>query len=1001
MAIEFFYSKKYSENGAPVRTPVNSDYFALSRVVLPNPPYIFGFRTYIATLEQLKNYTITDIRTNLGNFHVDSTLVGNGTQANPLSVNDSYLDSVYYKNQNWPMTQVGDPAESTLPISGSYFSVTYPYNDSVNPLAIFVEGNGDLRILRKVTNGERIAVCYGVWKNYRNTAAGDGLVLSDTVYRPPGLAADEYIYHVHNASDTAMLVVIWDDNGFKEYAFVTLNETLIDTYHELIRLGTKPITNFISNDVAFWFSKISYTDYNAVIVNGKKYIGLTLPSGIPVGEDNYFSRMRIAEVTDDGQVNLIQNWTVTNSEGKVFATPNPVIHDANVTYSDDPGAAYSLVGDPSSISVANSYGGIRTQWAGSKSNGLVVMASNYYHELYTPSLTRDVKPFFYYDINFETRTIVPSNGAWNRRWIIGVLPNGHPNYIRRSMTYFEGHYFASTWKIHLLNTGERILQGTPGKLNIYQTLYAFRGTATSLDTATDDNHFVNQTVTATILNVTPPTPVRSGLHGQILHDKLRILDWAGEGYGNLYNEWSTKTLSLLSGPRDARTFKLLQGNSWLPRINYPGYVLNNNRTVIPNPQPSMLTQIRKNGTVYHHNASWCRVEPNRDYSYTFDSSSNPYYTYRFDQNARNQVEAFAQSVPMMAGYTEIDSLHWIVIPSYPGIGENWALVRVLVSFRRPSNNLFGFEASSPQQLYCIVPIGINIDSVNTATIAWMDFSGANTNYRPTTGYFRMGMSGTHPSATCMAVDVQSDRLVILSQGGTYSDDLRGSGTTAQMWPTALAFDFNRNLTIINETVSDYNACITCDVVSGVGIVNLVGLGALYVYQRYDIDSNTFATPANAVVVGTARPAEGFNYTVTAPIDVFIDGKSFTIPVQTVDLTTISSAYKNTIFYVYAQMFNGVAKLLTSKEKLEEHMYLIYLGYITTTTTDIDEINCRPVTRWEIARVSPAPIGTSIGSSIGTPASTTGTVWESAAPLGGTGTEYLWGGDDIVDTDDRS
>lgn len=996
MPVEFFYSKKYSENGALVKTAGSADYFALSRVVLPNPPYVFGFKTYIATLNQLKNYAVADITANLGSFTVNGTLTGNGSQSNPIGINDATLNSIYVRTKSWPMTQVGDPAETTLPISGSYFSVSYPYYDMDSALSVFVEGNGDLRLLRKVTNGERFAVVYGVWKNYRQTPL-DALTFTDVQYRPPGLSGSEYIYHTFNASDSAMLAIIADNSGFKDFAFIILNDTLIDTYHEIIRLGVNPLTELYGTTDLNYLGIISRTNINAIVVNDKKYISCILPSGWTVDGDSYACRLRIAEVSDLGEVTPLTGWTVTNSEGAVFTSTHPIINDVLYDSVENKGALFGVT-DPR-VHMEYEFGVSNMQWGGQKTNGKIPLSICHYFVVYTPAIYRDVKPIFYYDIDINARTITPSPGGTNRRWNIGVNEWGGPSWDQRSKTYNEGHYWASAYKLNLLNNGDRILNITGGNAGVNQEIYAIQGNSFSLDDVTNDVNFANEVYRGKSVYSFPPTPVGVTNIGQILHDKLRLIDIKGEAYSA--NSDTYKTLALLSGAPNARTYNLLGGGIFSARTPYPGYNLNNDRVVIPS-QPSFLSVIRKYNVLHYHNAAWCDNEPSYDYQYSIDDQSVGNYVYRLGSVARSQMESFVSGAPIPSDWTNLHAVRWLIMPSYPGIGEDWVIIRIIVAFTRPdAGSSIGIAQSGPYDIIRMIPANITIDSIGTATINSLNFTGIdytyNTNHNGGSGIY---LASVQNSRACISVECDADGWRMIQQGGPSADNYMGGGTTQPAWPIALKFDLSRNLIFQKNEIANYNWCATINPLAGLGHVTHIGLGALYAFVPWDFNTGYHNTSA-ITVLGSARPADGFNYTVSAPIDVYVDGKAYVIPVQTVNLTSISSSYQNTYFYCYAQIFNGVATLVTSKSKLEEHINNIYLGYIKTTTTEIEEINCRPVTRWEIARVSPAPIGSSIGSSIGTPASTTGTVWESAAPLGGTGTEYLWGGDDIVDTDDRS
>ncbi len=111
------------------------------------------------------------------------------------------------------------------------------------------------------------------------------------------------------------------------------------------------------------------------------------------------------------------------------------------------------------------------------------------------------------------------------------------------------------------------------------------------------------------------------------------------------------------------------------------------------------------------------------------------------------------------------------------------------------------------------------------------------------------------------------------------------------------------------------------------------------------------------------------------------------------------AHKQAHLYMYAILINGVAKLKITYTPLEEHNAQIFLGHIYTSDTEITSIVAEPISRWEMARPSTGPIGSVLPVATGVPSSLgTDSIWAGRAP-GDTYTgEYLWGDEDLYDTD---
>ena len=76
MAKVFYYSKRYSQQGSPIRAVAYNDQFLISRAVAVAVPYKLGFRTYNATLNHLKDYTINEFKTKGTAFNFEGGLVG-------------------------------------------------------------------------------------------------------------------------------------------------------------------------------------------------------------------------------------------------------------------------------------------------------------------------------------------------------------------------------------------------------------------------------------------------------------------------------------------------------------------------------------------------------------------------------------------------------------------------------------------------------------------------------------------------------------------------------------------------------------------------------------------------------------------------------------------------------------------------------------------------------------------------------------------------------------
>lgn len=1015
MAKVFYYSKRYSQQGDPIKKVSYEDLFLLSTPVPVELPYKLGFRTYSATLDQLKTYTVDKIKSSGFTFTFSDGLIGNGTLSEPVRVDKAWVNQTYIPSNAWAFSQVGDPTDYQLPISGTYASVSYPYfNDFCSPVVPYVEGNGDMRILRTVTNGETVSVVFSIWKNYKNTPIST-LIHTDIIYSPYGLASDEYIMHVYSASDTAMLAEIWvKGGGYREHAFIVLDGSLQPNSHRIVRLGDRIFSGMFgvtdATAKANWMRWMRTCNINAAIVKDRMYIGMVIPPDIisgPVrGARGGIVRMIFAEVFNDGRVVFMPNWTVTNSEGNVVYDPNLAIFNVNlVAYSKaDKDALIVSLADPAKvgfgigadISTATTN---QSFWGGVNSNGHTTCVISHFCVVRDSERERDVKPTYYYDIDFQNHRITPSTGATNRRWVYGVDSAGRYKLLERSKTYLESYYWVQGRMIGLLNNGDRFCQDIPADSGVPHRFFVMRGEVTSVDTGTNDANFVNDNLnTFRYMTVQPPTPVQSGGKATLLHDKLRIINTGGEGWSS---STTSKTLSLISGASNGKTYQLLDNSNPSIRTNWVGYPLNNNRTTIANPQPPGMVCVRKNGVRYYHNAGWSSNDSvNTVFSYGINSDSIGQYSFKLSQTVTAKIASFMQTLPLQSGYSLRSDQYWTFVPLYPGIGEDYALIRLLSSSKTPdSTSIDGFARSPIGHVLALVPITIVIDSLGTATITDINLSGVNTALTTVSDLNTFINSQIWHNRGSAAFDITDTGYKIIHRGGP--DVARYENYSSEVaWPIAAEFNMSRQLTRYHNRIDSetYNSMPTIHPEKGIGVVGFSGLGAFYAFRPYNFETNKLGSGSESILVGTARPAAGFNLTISAPITVYVEGVMYTIQPGVIDLTQITTNYRSTVFYCYVEIRDGVAKFVPDLRILEEHLHRIYVGYIRTSNDEITEIVCTPITRWEVARPSAAPLGSALPATMGLPHEVHGTVWVGAQTTAGTPMEYLWGSDDIIDSD---
>jgi hypothetical protein len=122
---------------------------------------------------------------------------------------------------------------------------------------------------------------------------------------------------------------------------------------------------------------------------------------------------------------------------------------------------------------------------------------------------------------------------------------------------------------------------------------------------------------------------------------------------------------------------------------------------------------------------------------------------------------------------------------------------------------------------------------------------------------------------------------------------------------------------------------------------------------------------------------GWVFSTTAAIPLIMAGGAYTLPVISVDMSTLfPGAYANRTFYVYVRLIGGVPSLLISASQIAETITNMYLGTLTTGTSTIATVTLKKVTRLDTFRVSNLPIGSAIPVSNGTPDAPATLAWST-------------------------
>lgn len=145
------------------------------------------------------------------------------------------------------------------------------------------------------------------------------------------------------------------------------------------------------------------------------------------------------------------------------------------------------------------------------------------------------------------------------------------------------------------------------------------------------------------------------------------------------------------------------------------------------------------------------------------------------------------------------------------------------------------------------------------------------------------------------------------------------------------------------------------------------------YGKTYADYQAWTAKEDPILIAGQDVAQGFIVYFTEETPVLLSGKSFTMPITNIDLTTIKSNPANTTFYVYVKMVQGLAKYVITEIPLPETGTTSYttfwIGTITTGNENITSINIDKRSRLDIFGSSLEARGSSFPISYGLPTDT--------------------------------
>lgn len=144
------------------------------------------------------------------------------------------------------------------------------------------------------------------------------------------------------------------------------------------------------------------------------------------------------------------------------------------------------------------------------------------------------------------------------------------------------------------------------------------------------------------------------------------------------------------------------------------------------------------------------------------------------------------------------------------------------------------------------------------------------------------------------------------------------------------------------------------------------------FQPFGTTKANFVNPPvytrdQVVIIMSQQVATGWSVFFTEATPLFMSGSAYSVPVQTIDLTKLTPDPSNKKFYVYVQLKQGIPSYLVQETETNESETTMYIGYIRTGVTSVEQLVIDKVDRIGTFRISTSATGSAIPVSAGHPA----------------------------------
>ena len=815
---------------------------------------------------------------------------------------------------------------------------------------IHVEDDGTLTILRPGTNGAKRGLYYSYLNNILSTTNLNLAVNTNREYKP-GYFGSTYTAKMCFASDNKVVSGIAFNSNNDEYFFISWsNGTLNDTQH----VGSiVPMETLLPNEGTVRF---------VMTGNSQIYIFVEVSQG-----GNLAIEVRSVPITQIKAsattltVTEYKNWTTNGFYSRTISNPDIILNEKkfSTNISDMP---YMLI--PSTTTSTEPYMGGADIYATQNANGIVRV--RVVGDAWCTTINRNIRPKHSYSflLNFNTKvaTLEAGNvapltitdpGSGTALNVSGstfttdpiTTNNGNRGNLIMAYFYFDNGTTIGIGSENLGSAPTRIFRAVyPNVTSVYDTLQVRSHTSTNFITGN--------------MNTSFGSPVGSEVMSfeWLPNNRYRVSSYdANSRYRNSLNEYK---------PGATYTFGSVSYGT------LKGFEPTSNRKFIDDTWDNRIlissitgSTVKTNGGVFIENTKLSTP-------LTYDQDMNKIGTISISNSLLTNLKNQQLSNAAYSVDTGNASNITLYVPQ-----QSDCPAFALISACTPALTNY----------YKVIEVNVNTRS---GTISSLSFKRLVTEGTGTFGALKENAS-YGPVGT-------STGITIYDAGSFYFI----GGVDPYMYGTqgdSNSITWRAKVTKSTQQMDDFTVMSTYQAHTGGGqlpwAVPGVGFGYLDPTAQAGDDRvriifqpvgttlaqyNAWADSGSKLVLASQDVAQGFIIYFTEETPVILSGKSFTMSVTNIDLTTIKSNPANTTFQVYVQMVEGLARYKITEEVIAETgtsaYNLLWIGTITTNSLQISSINIQKRSRLDVFGPSVQPAGSSFPVSSGLPSGNGSIQW---------------------------